>query len=257
MRGAPDPDALSLINAVQIFTPLSADDRRAVAFVTEIHRLDAGTKIFDEAAACDGLWMVASGAVRLFITGSSGQVKLLDVRGPASTLQLMAALDGRSYGATAHALEPVTACFLSRPRLLMLLARNPAVHSEAITGLCEEIRRHQLDRAVAGLKDARQRIACTLLRWSIDHGVPGDGGVTIPFRITRQDIAAAVGVTLETVIRNLAPLEREGIIRTSGSIITLRDLDALGRAAHCIDCTLGCERVARARAAPQRSLERS
>lgn len=45
----------------------------------------------------------------------------------------------------------------------------------------------------------------------------------VTFKITRKEIAAAVGAKTETIIRVLKSLERAGVIKTENSIITILD----------------------------------
>ncbi|HVX48067.1 MAG TPA: helix-turn-helix domain-containing protein, partial [Candidatus Saccharimonadales bacterium] len=53
------------------------------------------------------------------------------------------------------------------------------------------------------------------------------GGLMIEVPLRHQDIASSVNSTRETTSRELAALERKGLLRNQQSLILLRDLPAL------------------------------
>ena len=56
-----------------------------------------------------------------------------------------------------------------------------------------------------------------------------DGSTLIPLRLTRAELAALVGTTVETTIRTLSRWTREGLVSTGDSGLTLHDAVALAR----------------------------
>ena len=56
----------------------------------------------------------------------------------------------------------------------------------------------------------------------------GEGeAVRIPINLTRQDVADMVGSTVETSIRILSRLAKDGVIETKGKTIYIRDMERL------------------------------
>ncbi|HJN93670.1 MAG TPA: Crp/Fnr family transcriptional regulator [Dehalococcoidia bacterium] len=239
----PVPRAIAtILNATPLFSALDAAGRRDLLAAAEFHEVAPRTKLFEEGAACDGLWVMAAGAAKLYLTGATGQIHITSLVGPASALDLVAALDGERFGVTAETIAPAQVVQIPRSTFLNAVARNATMLHVAVDQLCAELRRRDVALAIGGLKDSRQRIACTLIRWSKQHGiVNGDaGGPVIPYPLTRQDLAASVGVTLETAIRQLAPLERTRIIRTSRRGLEILNGEALADVASCDECTFPC-----------------
>ncbi len=234
------PAALDVISRMFLFAPLDAAAQRRIAAAATPHDFPARTKIFEDGAPCDALWLVGSGAVKLYLTGPAGQVQIIGVHGPGAPLQLVAAVDGSPFGATAESLDPVRLFRLPRAALSGLWARDPGLQRHVVALLCRDLRRREVSIGIAGLKNARERIACTLIRWALADHRGGANGWAIPFPLTRQDLAASVGVALETAIRHLSPLERRGVLRTSSRIIEIADLPALRQVARCRECTFPC-----------------
>jgi len=79
-----------------------------------------------------------------------------------------------------------------------------------------------------------QRIALLLLKLADKSGVvrPGEG-IQIPIRLSRQDLADLCATTVETAIRVMSRLDKDGVVRSTrtGFVVISRDrLDEIARA---------------------------
>ena len=85
------------------------------------------------------------------------------------------------------------------------------------------------EKAIAlGRKTAAERIAVFLLGMGERIGREGDGRVTIDLPMSRREISESLGLTIETVSRQLSQLKQDGLIETLGrSGVVLRDRAAL------------------------------
>jgi CRP-like cAMP-binding protein len=89
-----------------------------------------------------------------------------------------------------------------------------------------DLTRRNLRRAhrrmfLLGRKSAVERLAAFLLEMAERLAPCGTGRITLP--MTRADIADHLGLTIETVSRNVSQLRRAGAIASIGAIIELRD----------------------------------
>ena len=78
------------------------------------------------------------------------------------------------------------------------------------------------------LSDVRTRTAAVLLRL-LEQQKSGNAANNVAFKLdfSRQDLAALVGTTRETVTRTLSALKKDNIIDIDGHRITILDLEAL------------------------------
>lgn len=79
-------------------------------------------------------------------------------------------------------------------------------------------------------KRAEQRVALALLHIGETVGRPKDGGFTIDFPISRQDIAEMTATTLHTVSRLLAEWERAELVspgRQRVAVLATKELTRL------------------------------
>lgn len=70
-------------------------------------------------------------------------------------------------------------------------------------------------------------------------GSEADQEAVVDLYMTRGEIAAFLGLRIETVTRRLRELHHRGIIALSGRRVFIRDLDALGHNAYLTSSTTG------------------
>jgi CRP/FNR family transcriptional regulator len=112
------------------------------------------------------------------------------------------------------------------------LASNP----DAAWSLLVEMRRIYLEtRELAGdltITPLPRRIAWMLSRLARRFGTDApDGGLFIPMQLSRQDIADLSGTTLETAIRVMSRLRREGVVRSARQGLEIRKPEQIERIA--------------------------
>ena len=126
----------------------------------------------------------------------------------------------------------VTCCMFRACDFEVLMARSPALAHRLL-----EMKMDELDVArdwmvLLGRKTARERIASLLVvfarREASCLGRCSIGKVSFPLRITREAMADYLGLTIETVSRQLSALRREGLIGLPETrVVEIADLDAL------------------------------
>ncbi len=68
-----------------------------------------------------------------------------------------------------------------------------------------------------------QRLAAVLLILMDSYGQPQKLGTRIVVPLTRQDLAEMAGTTVETAIRIMSKMQKEGIVKTDRQMITVLD----------------------------------
>jgi CRP/FNR family transcriptional regulator, cyclic AMP receptor protein len=211
-----------------------------IAESVRVQSFAAGTDVFVEGDDCLGLWILATGRLRLHHSMADGRQRVVNFVLPSSPIELGAALDGQPFSSTGTALDDSLLLFMPREIVTEVSQRNRITIRNAFDQLCREIRRRDIATAVATLKDARGRIACALLQLAQQYGRPTDDGVRIDYRLSRQDMADLAGVRLETVIRILSELTKNAVVRTESQIIEIIDVPALRGPTSCMECQFDC-----------------
>jgi len=243
-RDIPEPvvnDALvEVLFCCPLVRGLSREEVSEIAAASTVHTFPAQAEVFDEGERCNGLWVLTSGRIRLYHAAADGRQQVVRFQAPSNPLDLGAALDGRPHTASATTLEPSTLVFLPRSVLSTLGRKYPLTLRNVVDLLCLEVRQRDIATAIASLKDAKGRIGCVLLQLAHQFGVRQKKSVIIDYRLTRQDIADRAGVTIETSIRVISDLQRQGVIRTQNQILEILDIDSLSAASRCEECQFDC-----------------
>jgi len=92
---------------------------------------------------------------------------------------------------------------------------------------------HQLNQANASIsmmaqKSVKERLADILLQLQTTFGVDSEGYIDV--KLTREEIANAIGTATESAIRLLSNYKSEGLVDLKGRKIKITDLDGLKHA---------------------------
>lgn len=192
--------------------------------------VDAGTELLAEGIPSDGYANILSGVVKL--------IKLLaDGRQQIVGLQFAPDFLGRPFAqssdVSAEAASAVRLCAFPKSALEEMVRTTPdlekRLHEQALREL-DEAREWMM---ILGQKSASEKVASFLLHLS-SHINPYEEGPTMCFDIplTRADIADFLGLTIETVSRQISHLRKAEIISIEKNRrVMIEDFKALQTAA--------------------------
>ena len=111
---------------------------------------------------------------------------------------------------------------------LDLAASEAGILRQLLDNTTGSLRRCREKTIALGRKTAAERVAVFLLAMSERIGMEQDGTVLLELPMSRRDIAESLGLTIETVSRQLSLLREAGVIETTGrSGIVLREMEML------------------------------
>lgn len=218
-----DTDArISVLQRVPLFTGLAPPGLGAVAREAYERSLAKGESLFIQGEEALHGYVVGWGRLRLDQTTPDGQNIVLRYMGPGDLVGTVAVLRGVPFPATPVAVEDTLTLSWSAARMLDLMERFPKIATNAIAVIGGRIEELQARLQEIATQRVERRIASALLRIVNQSGRRIDGGVEIPFPLSRQDLAELTATTLHTVSRTLSAWDQEGIIdsrRTSHLVI--------------------------------------
>ena len=107
---------------------------------------------------------------------------------------------------------------------LALAGEQPGVLRHLLDNTTLSLRRCREKTIALGRKTAGERVAVFLLSMAERIGTEQDGRVSLDLPMSRREIAESLGLTIETVSRQLTRLKDEGVIATAGrSGVVLRN----------------------------------
>jgi len=218
---------IDTLRRVPFFSILREEELRALASLCSVRRVAKDEMLFAEGEPCDGLFVVQSGAVKLFKMAENGREQILVTERAGSTVAELPLFDGGTFPASAAALENSTLLFLPKREFLDLCRGNSEVAFAVIRTLAWRFRYLTSLVEELSLKEVSHRLARFLRDRALQSGVRTKRGIEFPLAETNQEIGAEIGTVRDLVSRNLRRFVDRGIIRLELRKVIVLDMDEL------------------------------
>jgi CRP-like cAMP-binding protein len=206
-------DAIATLRRVPFFAVLGEEELRRLAGHCVVRRLGGEELLFAEGDACEGMYVVQSGAIKVFKMADTGREQVLVIERAGSTVGELPVFDGGNLPASAAALEDSSLLFLPKREFLSLCRQNSEVAFAVIRSLAWRFRYMTSLVEELSLKEVSHRLARFLRDRALTVGVRTRRGVEFPLEETNQQIAAEIGTVRDLVSRNLRRLVDRKIIK--------------------------------------------
>lgn len=211
----------------EFFCQLSPAELKEFDSIKFVTAYPSDAVLFLERQKPRGVYIVCEGQVKLFFDSSEGRTLGLRIADAGEMLGLYSLMSGNPYEVTAVTLRPCQIALVPTADFQDFLKRHPA-HYEWVAGemsaeyksACDQIRNIGLRASLA------ERVAGFLLDWSRRAGAVADGA-GFGLHLKHDDIAEQIGLSRESVTRALTLLARLGLIKKSGSLLSIPSRMAL------------------------------
>lgn len=211
--------------------PAAAIDALALAARLERHAGDAQILAHDPLRR--EVLVVSEGCLELSRVSPSGKKFVLGLVGPGEVVALVRLLPRWDVKLEYYAHRPTVLVHIPSDAMRAVLDAEPALWRD----IAELSLKRHLD-SVGILRDLAlsplgQRVASTLIDVSRLHGVHERGGMAL--RLSQDELGAMLGVSRQSINKELRQLEQAGLVGADYNLITIRDyagLHALSRRVH-------------------------
>jgi len=222
-RSMGDVSELSPLDVLVRCPPFArADDAslHALAAIAVWRRFEVGAMVFWADAEPEGLHVVASGAIKVFVVSpQTGREVILTTEHPFHTVAELPSFDGGAYPANAQAVEVTVTLFLEQARFEQVLEARPTLTRHLLRTLGTRLRR------LVGLVEqlSFQEVVHRLAAYLLERSEAG-----LPYALeTNAVIGARIGTVPELVSRNLSRLQQLGAVTMEVRTVVAVDRDAL------------------------------
>ena len=186
--------------------------------------LKRGASIFSKGDPGNSLIAVISGTVKISVSSPDGRSAILNLIGPGEIFGEVAVLDGHARTADATANTNCEIFVIDRREFLPFVQSQPALAMKFIELLCARLRwtSDQVEQVI--LQDLPGRLASALLRLTEKHKL-AQGGSTIA--VTQQEISEMVGMTRESINKQLRAWAARNWVRLEHGAIVVLDAEPL------------------------------
>lgn len=174
-----------------------------------------------------GIFYIYEGLVKAYDITKYDEENLLVIRKQDEIFPLIWAITGQERSIIYQALAPTVTWRVSRKKFLEFVSHNPDALAPLLDMTMEMYRLHGERILNLEYRTVRERIISFLLTMSQRFGKATDEGLLIEVPLRHQDIASSVNATRETTSREIAALERKGLIDNRNSFTLLKDVKAL------------------------------
>lgn len=208
---------------------LNPDQLVALSKSTKRHKAEAGRELMSDVGSVDRFSNVLSGVVKLTKTLSDGRQQIVG-------LQFAPDFLGRPFQAestlTAEAATDVELCSFPRQALERMMKEQPDLEHRLLEQKLRELDQARDWMVALGRKTAAEKIASFLLMIARNID-PAAGlerrGASFDLPLSRAEIADFLGLTVETVSRQITRLRGEKVIRVENNRHVI--VDDIGRLA--------------------------
>jgi len=203
------------------------DDLARISTVVRLRRGDAMWRVGELAQT---MTVIGHGLIKVVLPSSATRDRMVGLVGPTESVGDSELLDGTTYPTNTIALtDPVIVARIPGSAVVAALSQSGTASLEVARALgrtASAAHRRVLQSAAS----AEERLAGMLIELADRFGDDLDDNTTlIPLKLTRADLAALVGTTVETTIRTLSRWSREGLVATVDNGLCIRDNEGLAQ----------------------------
>jgi CRP/FNR family transcriptional regulator, cyclic AMP receptor protein len=208
------------------------DEGQVAALVNLFHQgtrlvYEKGEFVIRPGGPPQGVFYILNGLVKAYDITKYGEENLLIIRKPGEILGLTWALTGLDRHIIYSTLAPTTLLQINRDQLTDFLRTNPKAALPLLDMVVDMYRLHSERILNLEYRTVRERLVSFLLTQSRRFGRETPDGLVLDVPLRHQDIASSISATRETTGRELSALERQGLLTSAQSVITLRDVAKL------------------------------
>lgn len=202
-----------------LFADLDDEILRKISSRCMPQAFGADERLFDQGDEANGLYIVVSGLIRIWLSSEDGRELTLNLMEAGDVLGEIALLDGLPRTANATSIEASRTLFLPRSQFNALLDSEPILSRHIIELLCERLRRNTEDLGSFAFLDLRQRLAAKLLELAFAHAAIENDSATFHRRFSQTTLAQMLAASREAVNKALSALNTQGLVTLDHGMI--------------------------------------
>lgn len=199
---------------------LSEVDRAAVISRLKMQKFDAGQVIYERGVVCREVFFIFEGKIRAEAQDVHGDMAFFHARGPGEIIGIYSAVTDEPQPVTTAAVRKSQLGRLPGPEFMAMVLANRDLSAFMLRLLASRLISETRRITYLIVLDALRRVAAEILERARVAGPV----IEVPERV---DLAARLGMTRETLAKQLSELRRRGLIRIAGNKIHVLDAQQL------------------------------
>ena len=224
---APVTDRRDMFRRNPLFAKLTDPQLNELVAFGRVEHVKGRKVIFRKGDRGDQMMALLSGHVRISTTGLDGRDLILNMLGPGELIGEIAFLDGRERTADVTAVTDCELLVIDRRNFMPFMRQHCEIAIQMIDVLCQRMRRstEQLEDIV--FLNFPTRLARRILAMAQHSGARDPEGRPSTGRISQGEVASMVGMSRESVNKQLAAWSHSGIITVRSRAVVILDAEGL------------------------------
>jgi len=222
---------VSLIKHIPLFGSLIPEEIESLAALLRRRSIKKGDILFQKGDEGTALYAILRGCIKIIVTTPVGDKITVAILNDGDFFGEMALLDGMPRSADAVALEETQLAVLDRDDFLIFLSQ----HEHAVRAILRtlSIRLRKTDDLLSEIcfLTLSARLAKRLLELAKGESADGEDVSMLTMRMTQKELSNLLGVSRESVNKELKTLRDKGIVSTARSKIVILDQERLKKRA--------------------------
>jgi CRP-like cAMP-binding protein len=220
-------DKRALLANHPLFGQLAPEEQERLVAYMRLVRQPARTVLFRKGDPGTHMVVVVRGRVKVCTHSEDGKELVLNLINAGEVVGEIALLDGADRTADAVTLVDSDLLILERRDFIPFLQRHPDACMRLFAVLCERVRRTSELLEEALFLEGSSRLAKRLVHLAEIFGKPVPGGVRIDISLSQQQLGNMVGMSRESMNKQLKQWRQDNLIRIEDGRYVLTNLDAL------------------------------
>jgi CRP-like cAMP-binding protein len=222
---------IHVLRKIPLFASLPEADQQTLVGLLRRETLRKAETLFRQGDEGIALYLIVQGRVKISVSRRLDSVTLA-ILGPGEFLGEMALLDGLPRSADAIALEETHLYALNRGDFVSFLINNEKAVKAVLAALSLRLRRTNDLLAEMCFLNLSVRLAQKLVELAERQGPTQNDPHEYRLEISQQEFGNMLGVSRESINKELKPLRDRGIVSISRNCIHIHDLAYLKKHAH-------------------------
>lgn len=206
---------------------MSKEELKEVSDAKITKKIKKGETIFEEGEKLNGVFCIRDGVSKLSKLSSNGKDQIVKLAAKGQVIGQRSVIAEEQVDVKATAVNDMEVCFIPKDCIVQPLKSNPKFTMEVLKTMVNDLKNSNNVILSLSQKSVKQRIAQAVLYLNNNYGADDEGFLNV--NLSREDLANVVGTALESCIRSISALKKEGFLKTSGKKVGIVDVDALKR----------------------------
>lgn len=203
---------IDFLRKVTLFSKLNDVQLASIANIGQRKSYRAGTVLFLEKEPGNIFYIVASGSIKIYITATNGEEKILTIFKSGESFGELSLFDGKPRSTSAASLEDSVLIAIGGTQFLQLCQSNFDITLCIMQELCQRLRDTNQHVHDLTFLDARTRVVKSLILLANKNGMRQGTFITIKLALNYDELSRMAGVQKSILMQVIRDLQERSIL---------------------------------------------